>query len=1006
MIGQTVSHYRIQEKLGEGAMGVVYVAEDTHLGRRVAVKFLSAETKDHHYRARFLREARAASMLSHPNIAAIYDYGETEEGQPFIVMELVKGKNLSDLSRAGGFSIQHALEIVEAVADALSEAHERGIVHRDIKPSNVILNEKGKVKVLDFGLAKQMHEERTFETSPDARTLLATQTRSGVIVGTPLYLSPEQATGAQVDGRSDLFALGAMLYEFITGRPAFAGESVIEIGAQVIHVNPPLPSSINSQVSPELDRITMKALQKKPEDRYQTADEMVADLHATREMLTDNPQPVKRITSPSVEMRASALTTIRETLRRPIHISILSLLLLLAISGVAIWGLYHLFKPTPHQPTAEAQRWYDTGTNALRDGAYYQASKALERAVEADDKFAMAHARLAEAWAELDYTDKAKDELLRVSALVPDRSVLPRVEALYLEAINATISRDFPRAIQAYDEVVRLMPDKPYTYVDLGRAYENNEQADKAIENYTEATKRDPQYVTGFLRLAILYSRMQDTAKAMATLDRAETLYQSLGNVEGRTEVVYQRGILLRGVGRSTEAKAQFQQALDLSRATGNELQQINAMLVLSQLSFTEGELAKAQAYAHDAVEFAQQRGLENLVTGGLINLGNAFLAKGDYDEAEKYFKQALEIARRNKARLREAASLLNLGALYIQQLRTDEGLPLVEQALTFFQQGNYRRYVSLSLTQIGRAHRQKGEYDAALRAFQQKLEIDKQAGDQAQVAFSYGDIGSVLVEQERYPEALTANDESYEINKTLGNRLNMAYNLHNRGNILWHLGRYKEAAEALDQAAAIAGQPDSDYKPLMAEIDLSYAEMALSERRYAEAQAKARQALASAGTQYTGVAVKAKYTLGLAQALSGAKREGRSSCEEAVAMTTRGGDTALLSRALLALAEVLLESNDMAGAIQNALAAQERFARAAQQESEWRAWLIAARANRLKADDAAAQAQLSHAAEILSQLQQKWGVGAFNSYIARPDIQLAYKEVGGTLAADVRNNQ
>src|SRR2546423_13479693 len=151
MIGQTFSHYRVLEMLGEGGMGVVYTAEDTHLGRRVAIKFLATETKDHHYRARFLREARAASMLSHPHIAAIYDYGETNEGQPFIVMELVKGETLGDLLHASALTIPRAIEIVEAVADALGEAHERGIVHRDIKPSNVILNERGKVKVLDFG---------------------------------------------------------------------------------------------------------------------------------------------------------------------------------------------------------------------------------------------------------------------------------------------------------------------------------------------------------------------------------------------------------------------------------------------------------------------------------------------------------------------------------------------------------------------------------------------------------------------------------------------------------------------------------------------------------------------------------------------------------------------------------------------------------------------------------------------------------------------------------------
>jgi serine/threonine protein kinase/tetratricopeptide (TPR) repeat protein len=1000
MIGQTVSHYRILETLGEGGMGVVYLGEDTHLGRRVAIKFLSTTSNDHHYRARFLREARAASMLSHPHIAAIYDYGEASEGQPFIVMELVKGETLNDLLSASALNLPRAIEIVEAVADALGEAHTRGIVHRDIKPSNIIINERGKVKVLDFGLAKQIHEDRTHKTSPDAQTLLATQTRSGVIVGTPLYLSPEQATGASVDGRSDLFALGAVLYECIAGRPAFSGTSVIEIGAQVIHINPPPPSSINPRVTPELDRITMKALAKKPEERYQSGEELIADLRGLRDTHSDDTRPIKRVTSPSVEMRASALTTITDSLKER-RFSIISLLVVVVLMSAAVWGVARLLRPAPHKPTAEAERWYKTGTSALRDGAYYQASKALERAVQADDKFAMAHARLAEAWTELDYTDKAKDEMLRVSALVTDRSVLPEVEALYLDAVRATVSRDFPRAIESYSKITNLSPAEPEAYVDLGRAYEKFEQGDKAIENYREATNRDPQYATAFLRLAILYSRNQDTGSASATLDKADALYQSLGNVEGRTEVVYQRALLLRNTGKTAEAKAQFQQALEMARATGNELQKINALMDLSQLSFVEGATAKAQQYAREAVEFAQQRGLENLATGGLINLGYTFLGSGDYGEAEKYFKQALDFAQRNKARLREAICLLNLGGLYIQQLRTDEGLPLVEHSLAFFRQGNYSRYISLCLTQIGRANRQKGNYEAALQAFQQKLELARQGSDQAQIASSYGEIGSVLVEQERYPEALAQYDESYTINKALGNRLNLAYNLHNRGNILWRLGRYKEAGEALGQALEIASQPGSDYKPLLAEIYMSYAEMALSERRFKESEAKARQALDAAGTQYTSVAVKAKYTLALAQALSGAKREARSLGEEAVAMATRAGDAALLSSALLALAEIALETGDAEGALENAVRAQARFSGAGQQESEWRAWVVEARASGRKADEAAAQSQQARAANLLSELRQKWGAEAFNSYLARLDIQLLSRELGEAVTTD-----
>nr|MBA3804343.1 serine/threonine protein kinase [Acidobacteriota bacterium] len=275
MIGQTVSHYRIIEKLGEGGMGVVFVAEDTHLGRRVAIKFLSEKSNNtHHFRARFLREARAVSALAHPHIAAIYDYGETPDGHPFIVMELVTGQTLGELLHESGLTLPRAVEIIEQVAEALGEAHARGIIHRDIKPSNVLINERGQVKVLDFGLAKQLNEDQG-EADTDANTMLSTRTLSDVVVGTPLYLSPEQATSAPVDARSDLFALGALLYECIAGRPAFHGASVLEIGAQVIHVTPPVPSQVNARVPKELDRIAMKALEKKAENRYQSAGEML-----------------------------------------------------------------------------------------------------------------------------------------------------------------------------------------------------------------------------------------------------------------------------------------------------------------------------------------------------------------------------------------------------------------------------------------------------------------------------------------------------------------------------------------------------------------------------------------------------------------------------------------------------------------------------------------------------------------------------------------------------------
>ncbi|PYS60349.1 MAG: hypothetical protein DMF74_18830 [Acidobacteria bacterium] len=186
MIGQTISHYRIVEKLGEGGMGVVYLAEDTLLGRRVAIKTLHADrnSQDSHFRIRFLREARAVSALSHPHIATIHDYGETEGGQPYIVMELVKGETLGDLMQKDALTIPRAIEIISQVAEALAEAHSHGIIHRDIKPSNVAINERGNVKVLDFGLAKQIEVSPINPYSAERQTLLNTQTKEGMIVGT------------------------------------------------------------------------------------------------------------------------------------------------------------------------------------------------------------------------------------------------------------------------------------------------------------------------------------------------------------------------------------------------------------------------------------------------------------------------------------------------------------------------------------------------------------------------------------------------------------------------------------------------------------------------------------------------------------------------------------------------------------------------------------------------------------------------------------------------------
>jgi serine/threonine protein kinase/Tfp pilus assembly protein PilF len=1006
MIGQTISHYRILEQIGEGGMGVVYEAEDIRLGRRVAIKIPSAAPDSHNHHARFLREARSISALSHARIATLFDYGETPDGRPFIVMELVNGRELGDLMRAGELSIARAIEIIADVAEALSEAHRRGIIHRDIKPSNVIVNERGEVKVLDFGLAKLISEEAEFDQN--AVTLAGVKTRSDVMLGTPLYLSPEQAKAAPVDGRSDIFSLGALLYESVTGRPAFSGATVMEIAAQVLHVTPAPPSELNRLVPAELDRITLKALAKRPEDRYQKAEDLIADLRALSfhfSELDDTRTPSMTSYSSGASRtnahRATSLTTLSDNLRRP-RLSIAAVLVGVAVLAGIVWGASWLLRAKPHVPPDDAKAAYELGTNLLREGAYYQASRRLLQATNLDDKFVLAHARLAEALTEIDDSDGARDSLLRADSHAAERDALSEIDTLRLEAIRTTVTRDFPRAVGAYQQIARRLPDRADVYVDLGRAYEKTDQIKEAIESYFEATNRDPKNATAYLRIGILATRQSNAASAISAFDKAEQIYKEYANAEGQTEVLYRRGYLSRTLSKFDEARAQLQQALEMAKAGGNLSQQINALLQLSTVATNKYDPATAQAYASQAVELARANGMENLVALSLVDLGNTFRGQGNYAEADKYIKQGLLSAQRSNASRYAAKALINLGSLRIQQGNTEEGIRYVQQALDFYRSGGYRKEEALGIAMLGRAKRQKGNYAEALSDFEQTLRLAEQVSDPSLAALAHSEIGNVLLQQDKYMDALGHFDESYKIDKALNNELRISYGLYNRGDALWPLGRYDEAWSMFEQALAFAEKPGSKNNELLAFIYLAQANTALSQRNLALARAKSEQALAAAGDQNKTTSVEARRVLGLAQTFSGARAAGVATCKDALTSAREVGDPWLISNIQLALAEALLEGGDAAAALAGAQEAQASFARSGQKASEWRAWLVAARASQRAKNLDAARDYAARASNLLAELQQNWGAEVFSVYQARPDVQAGRKQLG-ELSAVVR---
>lgn len=966
-------------------MGEVFLAEDTTLGRMVAIKMLPERSEgSDRARQRLINEARAAAALDHPNICPIHEVGE-EDDCVFIVMQYIEGESLAERIRQHPLPPAEVVDIGIQAAQALEAAHAAGVIHRDIKPHNMIVTPRGQLKVLDFGLAKVApHSLSTAET-------MERLTLEGSAIGTPGFMSPEQLRGRDADDRSDIFSLGVTLYECATGRAAFHGGTFVEVAMRVMTATPPRPSELNPAVPPALDAIIARAMAKDAAVRYESARSLHADLLGLKHALDG--------ATTGIGATAQAPTNVgRKSVRFKtlVAASVMTML-------VAAWFASGLLRRGYHVPPPDAVVWYDRGTSAIREGAYFQASKALERALELDSRFALARARRAEAYAEMGLTSRATEEMVQAMDLLPDRSSLSAAESNYVDAVAATLARNFKTAIEKYLLIVNSVRDgeRAAAYVDLGRAYEKDEDVNRALESYIKATQLDPQSAAAFLRSGILYGRRQQLPAANIAFSKAEDIYQAMSSHEGLAEVHYQRGSLLARIRKLPEAREQLERSLAMSRESSSEYQAIRTSLQLSNVYYAMGAGNQAKAIAADAVKAAQRLDSRTLATNGLIDLAYTLLARGEYADTRTYLNEALDLARQDNSPRLEARARLALGSLSTQEGDFDEAVAYLESALKFYQPAGYRTETSNALILLGRVYRDKGEYAVAMKAFSEQLELAKQSGDPARLAATHSSIGVLLGDhQELYGEALPHFEESYRIDKSLGARVSMGWDQVNRAASLSALGRYDEAKAALNEAYAIAAGPEAGFKSQLAYVDVIGAQMALTLNQRAEATTRATAALKLAEHDYKDTALQAKQTLALTEAMSGAPKKALGFVEEAVAAARELKLPRLLSTALLASAEVRIAGGDGRGALADAQAAQKLFAAAAQLESEWRAWLVSALSVRLGGDSSMAHDYAVRAEAVRAALQARWGEDNYRGYVRRPDIQARLQQLGQLLGS------
>ena len=643
MIGQTISHYRIVEKLGRGGMGEVYLAEDKQLGRKVAIKFLPREVAtDERAKQRLLREAKTAATLDHPNICAIYEVGQ-EGDHSFIVLQYIEGETLATRLKRHLPDLREALAIAAQVADALNEAHVRGIIHRDIKPENIMLTTRNQVKVLDFGLAKVLRDSSIIEA--DTASMLSIP---GMVMGTVPYMSPEQVRGEPLDCRSDIFSFGTVLYELLSGRRPFEAKSSAEVISAILTAEPPpiSRSSLGHSGGAE-EELVRKCLEKDAALRYQTMGDLIPDLQQIRgeyESGQFTPKARRAGVEPKPAMTGPDGGGFRFS-KRWRELIVASIVLAVA-AGVYEYSLRTVKHPSA--PGAAARSANPAAYDAYMRGMVsvssenpadnQAAAKLFEQAVAADPNFAAAYAELSRA-----YTIKARyvaSDAERKKSYEDAEVAVDKALAIDPDLAEGHFARGlmlwtpykrFPhvQAIQSYRRAIELNPSFDEAHHQLGFVYLHIGMLDKGQREIERALEINPGNTLARYRLGVIDMCRAKYAEAFQIFNSTP--------LEQNPELLafYTSNALFR-LGRSEEASELIDRYFkDYSKDKGGMVTSVKAMMLAKA-----GKKSEAEATIQHAIEIG--RGYAHFHHTS-YNIASAYALMNEPEQAMKWLQVTAE---------------------------------------------------------------------------------------------------------------------------------------------------------------------------------------------------------------------------------------------------------------------------------------------------------------------------------------------------------------------------